>query len=128
MPASSRRPILFLSSRPSNFLFPVSRITEELSRLDGREIEEEERLLELESRFRESLLESQARIRESLARLARIKRQRRFLYEKGIKLVNERAEEDIRETAIEAAATEAAAAEAAVRVPNPPGPASPSSD
>ena len=51
----------------------------------------------------------------------RIKKQRRFLYEKGVKIVNEGAEEDIRETAAEAAAT----VEAAARVPNPPGPISP---
>ena len=96
-------------------LFLVSRITEELSRLDGREIEEEEHLLELE-----------ARIRESLARLNRIKKQRRHLHEKGVKMVNEGAEEDIRETAAEAAAAEAAATEAAAQSPGPSGP-SPSS-
>ena len=57
MPASSRKSAssLFLYFL---ILFLVSRITEELSCLDSREIEEEERLLKLESRFRESLLES----------------------------------------------------------------------
>jgi predicted anti-sigma-YlaC factor YlaD len=63
----------------------VSRITDELSRLDGRELEEEERLQE---RQRE-LAEVQARLSESLARLSRLKKQKRFLQEKGVKLVNE---------------------------------------
>ena len=104
MLTSSRRPASFLFLY-FLILFLVSRITEELSRLDGREIKEEEYLLKLE-----------ARICKSLARLNRIKKQRRYLYEKGIKIVNEGAEENIRKIAAEAAeaaAIEAAAAEAA---------------
>ena len=116
MLTSSRKPVslLFLYFLT---LFLVSRITEELSRLDGREIKEEEYLLKLE-----------AYIRESLARLNYIKKQRRYLYKKGIKIVNEGAEEDIRKIAAVAAAAEAAAAEAAIRVSDPPGPSSPSID
>lgn len=74
----------------------MSRITDELSRLDGREMEEEERLLARQKEFAELMAGAQARISESLARLVRLKKQKRFLHEKGVKLVNEGLEEEER--------------------------------
>ncbi|KUI63583.1 hypothetical protein VM1G_10407 [Cytospora mali] len=83
----------------------LSRITDEMSRLDGRELEEEERLIEI-----------QARLNESLSRLSRLKKQKRFLQEKGVKLVNEGLAEEERSRTAEVVQAVVSAESAAAAV------------
>ncbi|CRK39963.1 hypothetical protein BN1708_008067 [Verticillium longisporum] len=62
----------------------LSRITQELGKLDKKELDEEARLEELQSQ-----------VAEALSRLKRLRTQKRSLHERGVKMVNQGLHRDL---------------------------------